>query len=454
MEGYNIASRVERLPISRVMWVWSTLLALGMFWDSFQLFTSSSIALHFFSIVNAKVFGAYLTAAFFGGTFSGAIFFAILGDRVGRRNVFAATLTIMGLGDLIAAFANSGGLLFAGITIAGFGAGVQIPLNTTYAQELSPTSRRGKMSAYQLLLGFSGGTIGVLIAAYLVPATYVIPGYRILLLIMAIGAISSLLIRLKLPESPRWLERVGRTSDADKVMTFIEKEVIRSNGLMKLPEPIVIEERKDHRHLKDVLFGKEYRGRTAGAWIIEFSQGFGFYGLVGLVPSFFFTLGYSIFKSILFTAIITLSYPIGVAISYPIIDRIQRRTGIIVFYFLNMLSGIAFVLSGLYHAPIAVIVLFAFLTELLVFIDGPFIHTYEVEIYPTYLRSSAGGISYSFDRFGGFVAPLAGAYIILAVSFGYYLVFALGALGWGICSLVGFLLTIKTTNTPLENLEA
>ncbi len=454
MENVNIASRVERLPMSRTLWIWATLLALGMFWDSFQLFTSSSIALHFFAALNAKFFGAYLSAAFFGGTFTGAIFFALLGDKLGRRNVFAITLSIMGLGDLISVLAPSGSILFAGMTIAGFGAGVQIPLNSTYAQEISPTKRRGKMNAYQLLIGFTGGTVGVLLAAELVPVTIGIPGYKILLIIMTLGAFSALAIRSVLPESPRWLERAGREKEADRVMTFIEDRIKKDLNVQALPEPTSIPEKKNKRSLLEVLFNRDYRKRTASAWIVEFAQGFGFYGLVALVPSFFYTLGYGIFKSILFTGIIAVSYPVGVAIAYFLIDRMQRRTGIAIFYFINMLFGIGFVLSGLYHAPIAVIVTFGFLTELLVFIDGPFLHTYEIEIYPTYLRSSAGGISYSFDRLGGFVAPLVGAYIILSVSSGYTLVFTLAAVAWGICALVGFVLAIRTTGTPLEALEA
>lgn len=454
MDEFNIASRIERLPMTKTMWIWATLLALGMFWDSFQLFTSSSIALHFFAALNAKSFGAYLSAAFFGGTFSGAIVFALLGDKLGRRNVFAMTLTIMGLGDLIAVIAPTGSVLFVGMTIAGFGAGVQIPLNSTYAQELAPTKRRGKMSAYQLLVGFTGGTIGVFMAAFLVPVTIGIPGYKILLIIMVIGAFSSMAIRATLPESPRWLERSDKVSEAKKVMDYIETKIKSDLGGKELPLPIAIEEKKEKRTLGEVLFSKNYIKRTASAWIVEFAQGFGFYGLVALVPSFFYTLGYGIFKSIFFTGIIAISYPVGVAIAFFLIEKMQRRTGITIFYFINMIFGIGFVLSGLYHAPIGVIVGLGFLTELSVFIDGPFLHTYEIEIYPTYLRSSAGGISYSFDRLGGFVAPLLGAYIILNVASGYTVVFALAAVAWGVCSLVGFLLAIKTTGTPLEALEA
>lgn len=450
----NIAGRVERLPFTRSMWIWATLISLGMFWDSFQLFSASSIALHFFAVIHAVAFGAYLSAAFFGGTFTGAIFFAILGDRLGRKTTFATTLTVMGFGDLIALLSVNGAMLFTGMTIAGFGAGVQIPLNSTYTQEISSTSRRAKTNAYNLLIGFSGGTIGVFAAALLVPIKAIIPGYKLVLLIMVIGAFSSLLIRLKLPESPRWLERKGKLKEADAIMSYMESKVKKDFG-RDLPQPVMIPEKKEKRSLEQVLFGKYYRKRTSGAWIIEFAQGFGFYGLVALVPSYFYILGFSIFKSILFTGIIALSYPVGVAFSYFTIERMQRRTGIVLFYFINMLFGVSFVLSGIYHFPIYVIIFLGFLTEMMVFIDGPFLHTYEIEIYPTYLRSTAGGISYSYDRLGGFVAPLLGAYLIVLLALrGYIIVFVIGAIMWGLCSLVGYLLTIKTTGVTLENLEA
>ena len=96
--------------------------------------------------------------------------------------------------------------------------------------------------------------------------------------------------------------------------------------------------------------------------------------------------------------------------------------------------GLAF-----YFAPNPpLIIVFGFLTEMLIFIDGPLLHTYEAEIYPSYLRGRGSGISFSISRLGAFLAPLAATIIIEAAgakSEAPYLI-ALAAVSWLLCAII------------------
>lgn len=447
----TIAERIERLPSSRYMTKKSFIISFGTFWDSYMLFSIGSIATHFLASVNQAQLTARLPLALFLGTFVGAVVFSRLSDKIGRRNAFALDLSILALGDLIAVLTSSATLLLIALFIAGLGTGAELPLSTTYIQELSPSARRGRMTSLQLTFGFLGGTVGGFVALLLVPvSTLPLPGYRLALLVPVIGAIVSIILRSSLPESPRWLDRMGRTEDAGNIMTRIEQGIMQEKGLTSLP-PVQRIPTRATRHLPtSILFTGQFLRRTISAWTIELFQGFGAYGFTTFVPIVLYSRGYSIVHALAYTAIIQIAYPVGTAISVFVTDKIQRKWGMALFYLLNMGAGLAFFAVR----STALVIVFGFLTEMLIFIDGPLLHAYEAEIYPTPVRAQGAGFSFSLSRLGGFLAPLVGAAILAAGGkSGDTLLIVLAAAAWLLCTLISALVAVNTTGLTLEELE-
>jgi putative MFS transporter len=67
--------------------------------------------------------------------------------------------------------------------------------------------------------------------------TLIIPrfGWRIMFVLGGLGALVVWHLRKALPESPRWLESIGRTAEADRLLQAIEQEVSLHHGPLKQP---------------------------------------------------------------------------------------------------------------------------------------------------------------------------------------------------------------------------
>ncbi|ABE36566.1 sugar (and other) transporter family protein [Paraburkholderia xenovorans LB400] len=447
----SVAARLERLPDSRYLRTAVILISLGTFWDSYMLFSVGPISAHFFAYLGQPHLATELPLALFLGTFVGAVCLSTVADTIGRRAAFTLDLCTLAVGALVAAFSPNATVLLIALFVAGIGTGAELPLSTTYVQELSPAKARGKKSSFALTIGFFGGTVGGFASLLLVPLTNLpIQGFRIALLLAALGGFSSLLLRIRLPESPRWLERVGRHEEADRVVEEIERRVMRDTGLTALPPvPAGSHDVASGASPLRILISRAYLRRTISAGAIELLQGFGAYGFATFVPFFLYSRGYSVIHALAYTAIIQISYPTGCLISAYITDRIQRKWGMALAYTINVVFGLCFLLVD----STFLIVLFGFLTETMIFINGPLLHTYEAEIYPTGVRARGAGICFALSRLGGFLAPIVASILLAGGANGGWLI-AIGAAAWFGCALVAAFVAVDTTNISLEDLEA
>jgi len=143
----------------------------------------------------------------------GALFAALvagsLADRVGRRPVLFGAGALFILGAIIQGVAVGVPMLVAGRVITGFGIGFASTIAPLYAAEMSPKKSRGRMvSTYQLAI-----TVGIF-CAYLIADVLQASHWREMFLLAAVPGVLLIIGVMIVPESARWLAKVGRRKDA------------------------------------------------------------------------------------------------------------------------------------------------------------------------------------------------------------------------------------------------
>src|SRR6476661_1461009 len=225
----DIPARLDRLPWSRFHTL--VVVALGITWifDGLEVTLAGALkdspVLQFSNTDIGIVGSAYLA-----GAVLGALFFGWLTDRMGRKKLFFITLAVylVATGATALSWNFWSFALFRFLTGAGIG-GEYAAINSTI-QELIPARVRGWNDLIVNGSFWIGAALGAIGAIVLLDPATIDPeyGWRMCFGIGAALALVIFVIRLWLPESPRWLMTHGRAAEAEQVVADIE----RRNGML------------------------------------------------------------------------------------------------------------------------------------------------------------------------------------------------------------------------------
>ncbi|MGN2437160.1 MFS transporter [Pseudomonas syringae] len=233
----DLPARLDRLPWGR----FHTLLviALGITWllDGLEVTLAGSVAGALkaspaLNLTNSDI--GLAGAAYIAGAVLGALLFGWLADRLGRRKLFFITLLLYVGATAATAFSFSvwSFMLFRFLTGMGIG-GEYTAINSTI-QEFTPARYRGWVDLTingTFWLGAALGAVGsiVLLDPLWVGAEL---GWRLCFGIGAVLGLLVLLMRLWLPESPRWLLIHGQSAQATKIVEQIEADLQRRGHVL------------------------------------------------------------------------------------------------------------------------------------------------------------------------------------------------------------------------------
>jgi putative MFS transporter len=441
----EVSARMDRLPTTRYLWLLVFLISLGGFFEVYDLIFTGYIApglakSGLLATTTQTFFGfqgiAGFIAATFAGLFIGTFFLGFLPDKYGRRSVFTFALLWYSIGSAIMAFQNTGEGVVLWRFITGIGVGIEIVTIDVYIMELVPQHMRGRAMAFNQAVMFAAAPIAALVSYFLVPiAPFGFDGWRWVVLIGAGGAVIVWVIRLTVPESPRWLAQHGNVEKAERVLARIEQKVEAQYGRQLPPPPPAIPIPPQERARFSELLKEPYRSRLIMLLLFNFFQAIGYYGYQNWVPTLLIEKGITVTKSLWYAFVIAIASPIGPLLAMFVADRFERKWLIVG---ASILIGVCGTLFAQLVDPAAIVAV-----GILITLGGQLLsvsyHAYQTELFPTRVRSRAAGLVYSFSRIGAAFSGFLIAFFlkdfgivgVFAAITTCYLIVVIAIGGWG-----------------------
>ena len=291
----DVPLRMDRLPWSR--WHAGIITALGTSWllDGLEVTLVGSLSGILQSRNGLSLSDTQVTAAatvYLAGAVCGALLFGYLTDRLGRKKLFLVTLATYSIATICTAFSFNMFTFAMCRFFTGLGIGGEYAAINSAVDELIPGKVRGTVDLFVNATFWLGAVVGSL-ASFFLLGGHGLPLDKSWRYAFGIGGtlgLAVLLLRLRVPESPRWLMLRGKEEAADQVVDQIETKI--KNSGKQLP-PIEGEKLKlttrDHTPLSEIFRNMlgENRSRSLLGLALMVGQSFFFnavfftYALIG-----------------------------------------------------------------------------------------------------------------------------------------------------------------------------
>ena len=382
----------------------------------------------------------------------GGYFFGWLADKIGRRKVFMITILTFSLATGLMALTPRGAWIYmvAMRLIVGFGVCGMVSVDLPLLQEFMPASKRGWVSG----LSTSLLPAGPLLAAILSTTLGSVIGWRGLFACGLVPALMGFVIRVWVPESPRWLIGKGRFEEARRSLAWaLQIDPATISLPTVLPEPQRVSWLELFKYPRSLAAGILTGLSQTGA------VGLALWGVILLALILRITPAEAAFLTIWITLVGVPGRVFGAWVS----DALGRRWG-------GALTGIAtmvamFSAGYLHSIYLGAVSMYFILIMVCSFIgNGNFaiVFPYMTELWPAQLRASGFGLVYGTSNLGKFIGP-AGLALIAGVSNYVAPKATLAAIvpafayfsSWYILAVIAFLfIGIETRGRTLEDLDA
>ena len=284
----------------------------------------------------------------------------------------------------------------------GFGVGGLYCVDLPLVQEFVPASRRGFIGGLVTAFIPIGVMIGSVLGAFLTPVI----GWRGLFACGLVPALLALLIRAWVPESPRWLVRMGRPEEARRSLAWALKVPPES-----LPLPQINEAATGKTPWSDLF---RYPRSLLVSWLTNLGMQTTGYGVILWAPTLFvMLLGVSPAEASYLFIFVSLAGFVGRFVFSGLSELIGRRAS-------GSLQGfgaaVMVVAAGLLHDSFigTVSVFWLLIIAADFFFDGgsAIMGPYAAEVWPSTLRTSGMGSAYGFGGIGKIIGPIGLALIV------------------------------------------
>ncbi|KAJ0079398.1 hypothetical protein Patl1_22749 [Pistacia atlantica] len=244
------------------------------------------------SVAQYSLFGSILTI----GAMLGAIMSGRIADYIGRRGTMGVAEIFCIIGWLGIGFSKVDWWLDIGRLLVGYGMGLISYVVPIYIAEITPKNLRGGFTTVHQLMICCGVSMTYLIGAFL--------NWRILALIGTIPCLIQLLGLFFIPESPRWLAKIGKAKECEAALQRLrgansdiypmrQKRLETINGLHVLQDYTETLQRLSEGSLFELFQWKYAHSLIVGVGLMVLQQFGGVNGVAFYASAIFISAGFS-----------------------------------------------------------------------------------------------------------------------------------------------------------------
>ena len=416
----DVIGGLDSTAMRGLYWYLALLACIGGFLFGYDTAVIGSV-LDFIPYQLSSLATGYLVAGASLGAAVGALAAGPLTDRFGRKSLLMADASIYALGALLSAVTINAAMLLTSRTLIGLAVGADSAIATAYIAEFAPKDRRGQLSIIQQWMITVGILISYLVALLvfkIAPGSAKTLDWRLILGLGAVPAILAVVLRARMPESPRWLMEQGRYADTQVALGKLGVEVTEEQ--VRRSAHHVVEAAETRQQERSRLWTPGVKRAllvVSGFFVFQQISGINvpFYYGPQLLGTLFKTPGATAVESAVAglqsAAILGAVNVVATYFGFRWIDKVGRRplalagfAGMTVFMVVAAL-GVAF-LTG---APKIVVVMagFAFFISSFAIGVGGTGWLIQGEVFPTAVRGRAAAIAASVNWLANFVIIVA-----------------------------------------------
>jgi sugar porter (SP) family MFS transporter len=347
----------------------------------------------------------------------GALFGALVAggtaDRIGRRWTAVTAGVLFAVGALIEAVAPGAGMLTFGRVVTGLGVGFASVVAPLYAAEMAPKWLRGRfVSTYQLAI-----TVGILFAYLADDALTGSDRWRLMFGLAVIPGVALVIGFLVMPESARWLLKMGRRDEARASLVKVDGPDIADAELAQIETDLRVDEQEGQANWSEVMAPSLRRALWVGIGLAVLQQVTGINAIIYYANEIFAEAGFTTAeqqaKATLWAVGVVNVLATLIAVAW--VDKFGRRplllTGLVGMTVSLAAVGLSFAAmentaesatSTTVGGIVTVLALVVFIASF-AFSMGPIVWTLISEIYPNRVRGRAISVATAANWLAAFL---------------------------------------------------